>query len=229
MAGDPYSWMAQWYDIVFEPLLTHAKRLGLQLYTPEPGELVLDAGCGTGAQLALYLGLGCSLVGIDPAQAMVTRARKRLGSAAQIHFGSASTIPYPDASVDLLLFSMVLHELSQDTRVAVMSEAKRVLKDDGRIIVLDYHPEPLSVPRGWIGRPLIHVVEWMAGRDHFQHYREFLAAGGVPAVASGHDVHVEVARIIKGGNFGLFLLRSHRHGAGAAGTTRGAMDGQCTV
>ena len=210
MAGEPYSWMARWYDAVFEPVLGHAKQLGVDLHQPRPGDLVLDVGCGTGAQLALYRRFGCRLAGIDPAPAMVARASRKLGPAARIHLGSATAIPYPDASVDLVLFSMMLHELAQDIRGAVLAEAARVLRSDGRIVVLDYHPGPLTVPRGVLARPLIYAVEWMAGRDHFRHHLEFLAAGGVPAVADSHGLHVEVGRVIKGGNFGLFLLRAEK-------------------
>ncbi|MDO8835214.1 MAG: methyltransferase domain-containing protein [Vicinamibacterales bacterium] len=69
MAAEPYRWMATWYDAVFEPVLSHAKRMGVQLRPPKPGELVLDVGCGTGAPLGLYRGLGCRLAGIDPSPA----------------------------------------------------------------------------------------------------------------------------------------------------------------
>jgi ubiquinone/menaquinone biosynthesis C-methylase UbiE len=209
MASEPYGWMAKWYDTVFEPVLGHAKRLGLQMYTPKPGQVVLDVGCGTGTQLALYQGLGCQLAGIDPAPAMVARAEEKLGSSARIHFGSATDISYPDASVHLILFSMMLHELSREARAAVLTEARRVLADDGRILVLDYHPGPLTFPRGYAAKPLILAVERMAGRDHFRHCREFLAEGGLPAAVVRHGLLVEVTKVIKGGNFGLFLLRSH--------------------
>lgn len=211
MASEPYGWMAKWYDTAFEPVLGHARLMGLHMYPPQPGQVVLDVGCGTGTQLALYQGLGCQLAGIDPAPAMVARAREKLGSAARIHFGSATDIPYPDASVHLVLFSMMLHELSRDARAAVLTEATRVLARDGRMLVLDYHPGPISFPRGYAAKPLIVAVEWMAGRDHFRHCREFLGDGGLPAVAHRHGLHVEVARVIKGGNFGLFLLRPRAH------------------
>lgn len=206
--SEPYRWMANWYDAAFEPVLAHARSLGLALHTPTPGSLVLDVGCGTGSQLAIYRGLGCTLAGIDPAPAMVAQARKKLGVFAEIHLGDARAIPYGEASVDLVLMSMMLHELAREIRAAVLCEAARVLTATGRIVVLDYHPGPLTMPRGWLAMPLIVGVEWMAGRDHFRHYREFLAEGGIPEIARRHGLFVEVARVIKGGNFGLFLLRT---------------------
>jgi ubiquinone/menaquinone biosynthesis C-methylase UbiE len=208
MGSEPYNGMARWYDAVFEPVLSGAKRLGADLYRPKPGSLVLDVGCGTGAQLALYRDCGCRLAGIEPSPAMAARAEQRLGPSARIHRCSAVAMPYADAAVDVLLCSMMLHELSEETRAAVIGEVRRVLAPGGVMIVLDYHPGPRTIPRGLLARPLIYAVEWMAGRDHFRHHLEFLEAGGVPAVAERYGLQVESGRVIKGGNFGLFLLKA---------------------
>jgi hypothetical protein len=102
---------------------------------------------------------------------------------------------------------MMLHELSHETRTAVLAEATRVLAHDGRMLVLDYHPGPLAFPRGYAAKPLIMAVERLAGRDHFRHYRQFLGAGGLPACAAPHGLAVEDSKVIKDGNFGLYLLR----------------------
>jgi ubiquinone/menaquinone biosynthesis C-methylase UbiE len=206
MTADAYHSIAKIYDVVFEPVLKSSRATAMKMWPPQKGELVLDIGCGTGAQLDLYRRAGCEVVGIDPSPAMVTRARRKLGSEARVDLGDASHMPYAAASFDLILMSLVLHELADTVRSAVIAEAKRVLKTYGRMLIFDYHPGPLRFPRGWLAKPLILIAERMAGYEHFRNYREFLADGGIPRLAAQHQLVIEASRIIKGGNFALFLL-----------------------
>ncbi len=207
METDAYHWIAKVYDKLFEPILGPTRRLGLEFLPPSQGMVILDAGCGTGAFLDLYRNSGARLLGIDQSRAMLTQSKRRLGADAVVVRADASIMPYADTSVDLILLSMTLHELDEVTRRGVILEARRVLKEDGRILVLDYHPGPYPFPSGWIAKALITLVERSVGREHFRHHRAFLAAGGVPALAADYDFLVEKRRISRGGSVGLFLLR----------------------
>jgi ubiquinone/menaquinone biosynthesis C-methylase UbiE len=206
MTADAYRRIARVYDTVIEPVLKSARYLALELWPPLPGQSVLDIGCGTGAQLDLYRRAGCRITGVDPSPAMVALARQKLGAQARVDLGDASRLPYPRRCFDLILMSMVLHEMSAEMRSAVIAEAKRVVRANGGIIVLEYHPGPLHFPRGWLAKPLILLAERLAGAQHFHHYGEFLAAGGMPRLALRNDLAVKACRIIKGGNFGIFRL-----------------------
>jgi ubiquinone/menaquinone biosynthesis C-methylase UbiE len=207
MRTDPYQWIARIYNALFEPLLRPVRRMGLELYSPKRGMVVLDIGCGTGAFLKLCSATGAALLGIDQSPAMLTQAKKRLAEEALLVLGDGSAMPYPDSSLDLIILSMTLHELSDETRKGVLLEARRVLKDDGTILVMDYHSGPLEFPGGWIARALIAPIERMAGREHSRHQRAYLSAGGVPALAAAYGFTVEKRRLIRGRSFGLFLLR----------------------
>jgi demethylmenaquinone methyltransferase/2-methoxy-6-polyprenyl-1,4-benzoquinol methylase len=44
----------------------------------------------------------------------------------------------PDSSFDVILLSLVLHEIGEDMRVAMLNEARRLLNDNGRIIVIEW-------------------------------------------------------------------------------------------
>jgi demethylmenaquinone methyltransferase/2-methoxy-6-polyprenyl-1,4-benzoquinol methylase len=169
--------------------------------------VILDIGCGTGAQLDLYKHSGAMLLGIDQSPAMLGRARRRLARGAALVRADASRIPYPDSSVDLILLSLALHELAEETRRNVLVEARRVLKAEGRILVLDYHAGPSQFPCGWVAKAVIMLLERCAGRDHYRHYRTFLAGGGVPASVAAYGFQVEKHRAVKSGSLGLFLLR----------------------
>ena len=202
-----YRWIAGWYDLVLEPLLASSKARGRALFTPAAGSLVLDVGCGTGAQLARYRGCGCRLVGVDPSPAMVAQARRSLGPDAEIHQADASALPLDSGSVGLALCSMALHEMGGATREAVLREIRRVLAPDARLLVLDYH---LGRRPGWRGRVIwwgIVVAERLAGGDHYRHFRQFMAAGGLQTFAARAGLEIETVQPLKAGNLALYLLR----------------------
>jgi demethylmenaquinone methyltransferase/2-methoxy-6-polyprenyl-1,4-benzoquinol methylase len=90
----------------------------------------------------------------------------------------------------------------------VISEAKRTLKEGGRILLIDFHPGPIRPLKGWISKSIITFAEIAAGREHFKNYRSFIANKGLPPLISTHGLSVDAEKIVGGGNIALFLLRS---------------------
>jgi ubiquinone/menaquinone biosynthesis C-methylase UbiE len=205
-AADAYSFIAHQYDRLLGPFLDGLRRTGLELWPPAPGWKVLDVGCGTGAQLELYQRAGCDVAGIENSAAMAQVARRRLGAHAALDVADASRMPYAAGSFDLVLASMMLHELDPGIRAAIMAEAARVLRPGGRMLVIDYHPGPLRVPLGYLVRPFVLAAERLAGREHYRNHLAFLSGGGMPALAGAHGLAVDRSRVTKGGTFGIYLL-----------------------
>lgn len=205
---DPYSRIARWYDTVVEPFNAGLRGVGLKLFSPPAGARVLDMGCGTGTQLDLYRGQGCRVAGVDPSPAMLRQARRKLGGGVLLLQGDAARTPFAQRAFDLVLISMALHEMPPRVRGQVLDEARRLIGDRGRVLLVDYHPGPLRFPRGPLHRGLILVMETMAGAQHFRNFRSFLAGGGAPPLVARHGLRVEVQKIVAGGNLGLFLLAS---------------------
>jgi ubiquinone/menaquinone biosynthesis C-methylase UbiE len=203
---DAYSFIAHQYDRLLGPFLDGLRRTGLELCPPQPGWRVLDVGCGTGAQLELYQQAGCAVAGIEASSAMTQVARRRLGARAALELADASRMPFAPASFDLALASMMLHELDEATRVAILDETARVLRPGGQLLVIDYHPGPLRVPTGWLVRPFVLAAERLAGREHYRNHLAFLAAGGMPALAAPRGFTIDRARVGRGGTFGVYLL-----------------------
>jgi ubiquinone/menaquinone biosynthesis C-methylase UbiE len=56
-----------------------AERVFLTLLDPQPGERVLDIGCGDGNHLLFFSKLGLDISGIDASPYMISKARERLG------------------------------------------------------------------------------------------------------------------------------------------------------
>jgi demethylmenaquinone methyltransferase/2-methoxy-6-polyprenyl-1,4-benzoquinol methylase len=177
------------------------------MYPPYEGMTVLDVGCGTGVHLELYQKAGCEVFGIDLSPSMLQVARERLGMRAHLHLGNASQTPYRDGTFDLIIISTVLHELSDDVRSDVIIESKRILKEDGRILLIDFHSGPIRPWKGWLYKSIITFAEVMAGRNHFKNYRDFMAAKGLQGLISAHGLFVDKEKVVSGGNIALSLLR----------------------
>ena len=207
MKIDPYKRIAKLYDTLFEPLNSGLRAIGMKMFPPREGMFVLDVGCGTGVHLERYQKADCKVFGIDLSPSMLQVARNRLGVSANLYMGDASNMPYSDNEFDLIIMSTVLHEMPPAVRSAVINVSKRTLKEDGRVLLIDFHPGPIQPLKGWINKSIITFAEIAAGREHFKNYRNFIANKGLPALISTHGLSVEQEKIVSGGNIALFLLR----------------------
>ena len=120
---------------------------------PQPGETLLDLGCGAGLDLYLYaqkIGLKGNLIGLDLSEPMLSKARSNLASLGISNVtwlqAPADAIPLPDNSVDLVTANGI-YNLSPD-KDAVMREVSRVLKPGGRTIFAEIVLKSELPPRG---------------------------------------------------------------------------------
>jgi demethylmenaquinone methyltransferase/2-methoxy-6-polyprenyl-1,4-benzoquinol methylase len=139
---------------------------------------------------------------------MLQVAHNRLGESANLYLGDASNMPYADKEFDLIIISTVLHEMPRSVCSAVINESKRTLKEDGRILLIDFHPGPIQPLKGWLSKSIITLAEIAAGQEHFKNYRDFMDNKGLPELISTHGLSIDKEKIVSGGNIALFLLRS---------------------
>lgn len=206
MVQDPYRRVAGFYDRIFEPINRGLRIIGLRMYRPKPGMSILDVGCGTGVHLELYNRYQCELFGIDTSASMLDIARGRLGDDADLRLGDASHMPFEDRAFDLIITMLVLHEMDHITRSAVIDEIKRILKHDGHLLIIDFHPGPIQPFKGWLTKLVILLSEIAAGRQHFRNYRHFMDIKGLPVLIEQHSLHIEKHKVVAGGALALFLL-----------------------
>jgi ubiquinone/menaquinone biosynthesis C-methylase UbiE len=204
---DPYKRIAPWYNRIFEPLNSGLRTIGIKMFPPDAGMQVLDIGCGTGIHLSLYQKRDCKVYGIDTSPAMMQIARTTLGEKADLHLGDASQMPYQDDQFDLVISATVLHEMPEVVRFAVLSEAKRTLKEQGRMLLIDFHPGPYKPLKGWFYKSIITAAEVGAGREHFRNYRHFIRNGGISPLIEQYDLLIDQKKIVSGGNIALYLLK----------------------
>ena len=204
---DAYSNIAGMYDRLFENMNKGLRMAGIRMFRPSKGMYILDVGCGTGTHLALYQRYGCNLYGIDLSPSMLEVAQTRLGETARLELGDATNMPYEDNQFDLILSMLSLHEMMQKTRAGVIEEMKRVLKVDGRILLVDFHPGPYQPLQGWISNVIIFFSELAAGKEHFKNYRQFIATSGLSTLLTQNALEIEKQRILAGGTFEIVLVK----------------------
>lgn len=137
--------------------LNHILSLGLDRYwrkravlalAPQPDCRILDIGSGTGDMGLEILKQqpGASVTGIDPAEAMLEVAGRKLvqqglQNSVQFESGDATDLQFDDGSFDGIISAFCIRNV--EDRGKAFSEMYRVLRPGGRTVVLE-----LSKPKG---------------------------------------------------------------------------------
>ena len=123
----------------------------LEWLAVQPGDAVCDLGCGNGYHalpLAVAVGPKGKLFAVDLQPEMLDLLSERatdLGIDNLIPIEATLDDPrLPAASIDLVLMVDVYHELSHP--VSVLGHLKRALKEDGRVVLVEFRTEDRSVP-----------------------------------------------------------------------------------
>jgi ubiquinone/menaquinone biosynthesis C-methylase UbiE len=101
------------------------------------GKSLLEVGCGDGRLTALLAEKAQEITAIDPDVSSIESAHDNI---AGVNFlvGSGENLDFPDNSFDIVLFSYSLHH--QDC-VQSLAEARRVVRYDGEILMLEPTPD----------------------------------------------------------------------------------------
>ena len=207
MRAEPLLSWARWYDKIFEGLLGGLRSAVAVVVPPEKGKIVLDIGCGTGSQLAIYHAAGCRVFGLDLSEPMLQVARSKMGEGSGFTLGDAMRTPIPDRTFDLVISSLFFHQLDPRQRAAMVDEAVRILKQDGQLLLVDFHVLERRSIIGKLTYLFISIIEFFAGWEHFSNSRDFLANGGVPSLTEGAGLRIRKSVVVGNGNLGIYLLQ----------------------
>jgi len=148
-----YQFNAKVYDILdqiyFRKAVTSPRTAVISVLGDEPIK-VLDMCTGTGVNAFAIAGArtNAKVIGIDISDAMLQKAAAKLeqeeiSNVKLIHMNAAN-LQFPSDEFDVVLISLVLHEISPDLAGQLLGEARRVLKNAGKLIVVEWE-EPLNL------------------------------------------------------------------------------------
>jgi ubiquinone/menaquinone biosynthesis C-methylase UbiE len=163
-------------DEMIEPAVPERLRWLAGLLDAQPGDRIVDLGCGTGSALELIVErLGVELVGLDSSAAVLRTAAGVLGARPDIRLLLAQAdlsypIPLADASVDRALCHNVLECLAEPQALVV--DACRILRPGGRLVLshsdfdtLLFASEDLELTRRLVRTYCDTQQDWMDAVD----------------------------------------------------------------
>ncbi|HEY3552839.1 MAG TPA: methyltransferase domain-containing protein [Solirubrobacterales bacterium] len=128
-----------------------------EVLRPVAGERLLELGVGTGyysCELADWIAPEGTLELFDLQQEFLDHTMRAAAERGLTNLiptqGDATNLPYDDASIDAVILTAVLGEIPD--RAAALSEIRRVLKPDGRLVVGELFGDPHFTSRGSLER-----------------------------------------------------------------------------
>jgi ubiquinone/menaquinone biosynthesis C-methylase UbiE len=123
----------------------------------QPGQRVLDVGCGTGyfaGLLAQAVGAAGLVIGIDASPEMIEYAsrRRRRPGRCRFQVGAAEALSFAADQFDVVVSSLFMHHLPADLRPTALDEMRRVLRPGGTLLIAE-----ARVPRARALRLLARV------------------------------------------------------------------------
>jgi SAM-dependent methyltransferase len=179
---DHYAWQTR------SPYFSESERALLDGVVVHSHERLLEIGCGEGGNLYHLRGQGRLRVGLDFSAAKARFASRNAEAATLC--ADATHLPFADGSFDVILIRDLLHHVHD--RVAVLRQAARVLRQGGRLTLIE--PNVLS-PLIWLHAALVpaerRVLESTDARA-----RADLARAGLRVVSRTQRQPLPLARVL---------------------------------
>ncbi|BDU49716.1 class I SAM-dependent methyltransferase [Haliovirga abyssi] len=159
----------------------------LDIIKEKKAKKIVDLCCGAGEQLTLLKENGYdNIIGIDISDHMLEIAN--LGEDKPIcKKGDATNTDFKDNSFDVAIISFALHDKSLNSQKTLLKEAKRIVKKNMYIIIVDYNFDKKTERLGEVGVELIE----QAPNEHYENYKKYIKKGGLDSLVKGKFIKIE--------------------------------------
>ena len=217
---DAYRHIAPVYDAVTASFLRGPRRALAETCAGLGARRVLDMGCGTGTLAAMLREQTDFAVGLDRSDAMLAAGvrgrRERAANDSGVQhparpgqesrrplfvLGDAADPPFVPGSFDALLYALILHETTADADALL--EAGFALAP--LALVLEWRMPERNLDA--LCAAWVHIIERLAGREHYRQFRAFMRAGGVRGLARRVGASILSERPLAGNSLVLAVLR----------------------
>lgn len=138
--------LGEWFadTFLFAGSLGKLRQRTVNLAQLQPGETVLDVGCGTGTlviEAQKRVGTTGRVFGIDPGDEQIVRARTKAARhhvPSDFQIGVIEHLAFTDQTFDVVFSSLMMHHLPAPLKRQGLAEIARVLKPEGRLIIADF-------------------------------------------------------------------------------------------
>jgi ubiquinone/menaquinone biosynthesis C-methylase UbiE len=190
------------YDKLLERLLSPLKRRiasYVHIYKSMP---VLDLCCGTGAQ-GDFLRENRLYFGIDLDKKMLHYAAGKR----HFHFAiaDAMAIPFRNCAFGTIIISFSLHDKTALQRRQILSEACRLLRYNGILIILDFE-QPWN-SQSLRGSYFANAIEHLASKSHYINGQQFIKNGGLKKLLSEYNLREITDFQVKAGSCRIVVTR----------------------
>lgn len=194
---DDYRRIAALYDRATRSFLHGPRREIVAACTRLGLRRILDVGCGTGVLASMLHEKGIAVTGLDASAAMLARAIRgntppdapsASGASPVFIRGDAAKPPFVPHSFDALIYALILHETAADADALLRT---------------GFTLAPLALVLEWrmpernldlLATFWVHIVERLAGKNHYRQFRSFMRTGGLRGLArrTGADILSEM-------------------------------------
>ena len=193
------------YDFFFDGILKQIRLKNKEIMIMNHCKKIIDLGCGTGSQLNVLSNNSFEMIGLDNSDKMIQVAKKKNIPNTTFLNQDILKNSLSDHEFDAALITLVLHPNNQKNISKILSEAQKLVKKEGVIIITDYDHSNGII--GKIESAIIRIIESFANESHRKNYFTFMKHGGLENILRNKNYQILTTISFYGGSLKTCVMK----------------------